>query len=112
MRVIPVLTSAILGLSLAVALGSVAGCRSSEKKAPAPRVFENPMIDVEVGEWAAYKLSDKNTFRIEVVKVVPGAGPVTITERSWSGDVGSPMAGAAERTLGRNHMMNGYQSAG
>lgn len=95
-----------------VGLGAVA----CEGRVPPPRPntgwkFVNPLIEVEMGEWAVYDLIDDKTWRMEVIDD-GGQGPkVMIQNRRHMKDLGELVL-ANEQTLHRNHILNGYQSAG
>ncbi|MEN8152087.1 MAG: hypothetical protein ABFS86_19885 [Planctomycetota bacterium] len=88
------------------------GCGPTGSTGNANWKFTNPLLEVEAGEWAEYRTSDQNTMRLDVVDVGPKAGPVTIRERTFTGDVDAPIADPSRKPYDRNHLMNGYRSAG
>jgi len=100
-----------LVLVLGVSLGS-AGCRPDPARSPAEDwKFANPLLDAKVGEWATYRLSDENSFQLEVVEVGTATPMVRVQERTIGGEMGN-VQDSGVKTLGKNHVMNGYQSAG
>ena len=98
-------------LSLSILVAYAAGCRPSGPKAP-PWVYLNPLGEVERGEWVVYEQKDGNTLQLEVVNVVNPKGIVTVNERIRTGQEEAPIAAASQKRLTRNHITNGYQSAG
>jgi len=87
------------------------GCVEKPEPPAPPWRFENPLRVVEVGEWARYALSDDNAYEIEVADVGGRNGSVTIMEVTRGSEVGE-IQGRSPKTLQRNHVLNGYESAG
>jgi hypothetical protein len=96
-------------VSLAALLG--AGCEKRAQTPTAKWIFENPLREVEAGEWARYVLSDENTYTIEVADASGPGDLVWIQEQTRGSEV-NEIRDSSRKQIHRNHVMNGYQSAG
>jgi hypothetical protein len=88
-----------------------AACDGKRAEPEAEWKFENPLREVAADEWARYRLSDENSWTVEVVDPGGRDGPVTVREQTRGSDVNEILASPVKR-LHRNHLLNGYESAG
>lgn len=71
----------------------------------------NPLAEVEVGEWALYRLVDGKTMRYEVKAVSQASKVVTIFEETR--DAGTNITvDSGTRRLAPNHFLFGFDGAG
>jgi len=100
-----------VGILVSFAAIAIPGCLERPETPEKRWIFANPLAVVEVGEWASYRLSDGNSWRMEVVDGAGSRGLVTVKERTRRSDVGETLSAPVKR-LHRNHILNGYEAAG
>ena len=91
--------------------GSLPGCGSdAEPAAPVKgEVYKivNPLAEVEVGEWAIYRLDSGQTMRLEVLSVDPATRVVTVREEIREARTNVRIKDSS-RPIPPNHFLWGY----
>jgi hypothetical protein len=102
----------LLGAGAGVALCTLArGGAQPEADAGEIRKIVNPLVEVEVGEWALYRLGDGKTMRLEVRQVHPVTRVVTVLEEHRDAKTNAPLSSGEKRII-PNHFLWGFDSAG